>query len=193
MSEEAGRELRAFIEQFGRVMDDALRRGNAGLSQSLREDMTALWQEVQRHVAVIEQQLFEVQRGNNPTLQNALDDAGLDGKPLRIKLARFQQALKSFDESQSESAKDIWRRLLDAMPSSVRDALASRLQWVRSKLRWGAKKRLFRSVLRWANPILQSLAAAIPPVAYVKEVKELVEAGVEEEMEKPDAPSGPIS
>jgi hypothetical protein len=178
------------MTEFGNAMDNALSAGTAGLSQRLRNDMNVLWSGVQGHVAEIDRLLAEVERGTDSTLQKRLDDAGLDGEPLQIKMALFRKALDRFNDTGAQSANDIWQRLLDAIPHGVRDRLARRFHWMRGKLRGGAKKRLFRSVLRWANPILGSLAAAIPPVAYVKEVKELVEAGVEEELEEPDAPPG---
>jgi hypothetical protein len=191
MSQEAGRELRAFIWEFGHVMDVALEEGRAGLSERLREDMQVLWREVQTHISEIDAELAGVEQGENEELQGRLDRAGLDGEPLRIKLRLFRDATRNFDDAAAmETARDIWSRLRPVIVRSRWGRVAGRFATKKGKRRATVKKRAFRSVLRWANPILGSLAAVIPPVAGVKEVKELVEAGVDEEIDEPDAPAG---
>ncbi len=95
--------------------------------------------------------------GLRQTLPNQLTVAGLDGAELDLKLEGFNEAMDAF-RLQMQATGWIGRRL----------------------------RKLLLRLLKWINTILGSLSSVIPSGEAIKELKEVLENGVEEAADDDD-------
>jgi hypothetical protein len=93
-----------------------------------------------------------------------LDQHGLSGPELDLKLEPFNRAWERLQDEERKRRQSVWRKALSSLFPRRPGGLRGRIN------------RLLSSALRWANIILRSVGAVIPPAEAIKEFKEAFEA-----------------
>jgi len=114
------------------------------------------WPEVKGHFDIVEKELLKP----DPQISKKLSLAGLDGAQLDLKLKGFNASYENLKLS----------KLLGFFDATKKKTLL----------------KLLLKILKWINILLGSISSVIPAGEAIKEYKEAIEAGLEEEDDEDD-------
>ena len=175
MSENAARRLRTFLDDVRTVFEQVLLEPNL-LPVHVHREFQRLWDESRDSVDELQDRLRAIEQGTDPSSQESLAQAGLDGESLDLKLAAVDRALYAFRDAQRATQRPGG---LSAPPQDRRGVRARLRQlWERRHRPSGLLLRRTASLLRWIDVPLESLVAALGQGETIKEVKKWLEAAV---------------